>query len=399
MSKATVPAYALLPVRLFFGITFLYAGIDKLLDPAFFDPTAATSLHAQLEGFARLSPLGDLIRASLPFATPIGLLIAVAEIGVGVGALTGLAYRIAAAGGAAISLLLFLTASWATHPYYLGNDLPYLFGWLALAIAGHGGLLVPKAVLELDELGLRRRADEPPLEPRGGHRSRRRRLAAREAARVARGETAVGYGYGASAAASRAGRRDWRDDEVPSPERRALLQAGILAGVAAIIASLALPLRALGVLTESAPAGTSPTPAPSSAAVGGPTPTPHASGGAPAGPTPPAGQAIANVSDVTSAGAAMFTIPGDAPSPLPAGDPGVIVQLADGSFVAYDAVCTHQGCTVEYDQPDRLLVCPCHSAIYDPAHDAAVLGGPAPSPLTKLPIVVDKANGQIYLSA
>jgi thiosulfate dehydrogenase [quinone] large subunit len=105
------------------------------------------------------------------------------------------------------------------------------------------------------------------------------------------------------------------------------------------------------------------------------------------------------VADVTRSGSAPFTVPFDAPSPLPAGDPGVIVQLADGSFVAFDAICTHQGCTVEYDRPDRLLVCPCHSAVFDPAHDAEVLAGPAPVPLAKLPIVVDQASGQIYLSA
>ncbi len=54
--------------------------------------------------FARLSPLGELVRASLPLATPIGIMIAIGEIGVGVGVLSGLAYRVAAAGGAALSL-------------------------------------------------------------------------------------------------------------------------------------------------------------------------------------------------------------------------------------------------------------------------------------------------------
>ncbi|HJW22041.1 MAG TPA: Rieske 2Fe-2S domain-containing protein [Candidatus Limnocylindrales bacterium] len=391
MTKATVPAIALLPIRLFFGITFLYAGLDKLLDPAFFDASAPSSLHAQLEGFARLSPLGDLIRASLPLATPIGLLIAVGEIGIGIGTLTGLAYRVAAAGGAAISLLLFLTASWATHPYYLGNDLPYLFGWIALAIAGHGGLLVPRRVIELDELGLHR-PDEATREPRPSGRSRRRRLAAREAARVGHGGGAVGFGYDARPSRVGASRGVWQDDEVPSPERRALLQTLILAGAAAVVASFALPLRALGVLTEHGPVGSTPTPTTNPGTAAGPSPTPGATARAGA-------QAIAKVADVKSAGAAPFTVPLNAPAPLPAGDPGVIVQLADGSFVAYDATCTHQGCTVEYDQPDRLLVCPCHSAVFDPANNAAVLGGPAPAPLTKLPIVVDQASGQIYLSA
>jgi len=53
----------------------------------------------------------------------------------------GLAYRLAAAAGASISFLFWLTASWGTAPYFYGPDLPYAAGWLTLALAGHGGLL------------------------------------------------------------------------------------------------------------------------------------------------------------------------------------------------------------------------------------------------------------------
>jgi thiosulfate dehydrogenase [quinone] large subunit len=105
------------------------------------------------------------------------------------------------------------------------------------------------------------------------------------------------------------------------------------------------------------------------------------------------------VSAVGSSGAATFTVPFNAPSPLPAGDPGVIVRLADGSFVAYDAVCTHEGCTVEWDARDGVLLCPCHGAAFDPADHAAVLQGPTNQPLPSLPIVVDQATGTIYLQA
>jgi len=57
VTRPSVPAIALLPIRLFFGATFLYAGLDKLLDPSFFDPAAATSIQAQLLGFARVWPV------------------------------------------------------------------------------------------------------------------------------------------------------------------------------------------------------------------------------------------------------------------------------------------------------------------------------------------------------
>ena len=79
------------------------------------------------------------------------------------------------------------------------------------------------------------------------------------------------------------------------------------------------------------------------------------------------------------------------------GDPGILVRLADGTVVAFDALCTHQGCTVEYDQPSGLLACPCHGAVFDPTHNADVLQGPARVALAALPIVVDKATGAITL--
>jgi thiosulfate dehydrogenase [quinone] large subunit len=337
----------------------------------------------------------------------MGLVIALAEIGIGVGALSGLAFRVAALGGAALSGLFFLTASWGTHPYYLGADLPYAFGWLALAIAGHGGLLVPAGLLERIPALLpgpqfvdRRAMTDGPTT---SDRRRRRRLAAKEAARQAHRGTIVGYGPRSRGVQSSLGAGP------PSPERRLLLQTAVLAALAAAVGSFSLPLRALGITTEHGPTGGTGAPggAPGSSSVGltpGPSPAPGTSAAPGSGPSaaataPPGREVVAHVSDVTQGGgAAYFQIPSDAPAPLLPGDPAVIVQLADGSLAAFDAVCTHAGCTVEYDQPDGVLFCPCHGAAYDPAHGAAVLGGPAPQPLMKLPIVVDQASGSIYLA-
>src|SRR4051794_5771341 len=144
LAQASAAARGLLLLRLFFGVTFIYAGLDKLLDPNFFNPDAPTSIQAQFVIFERVSPLAPLVRLVEPYAVLLGILIALGEIGAGVGALTGLCFRLAAMGGALLSLMFFLTASWTTQPYYLGPDLPYAAGWLALLIAGHSGLLVPR---------------------------------------------------------------------------------------------------------------------------------------------------------------------------------------------------------------------------------------------------------------
>src|ERR1035437_7771507 len=83
---------ALLPLRFFVGGTFLFAGIDKLLDPAFLRLTGPGSIGEQLATYSRISPLAPLVQAvALPAPLLVGVLIAGLEIAAGLGALTGLA--------------------------------------------------------------------------------------------------------------------------------------------------------------------------------------------------------------------------------------------------------------------------------------------------------------------
>ena len=354
-------AKALLPVRLFFGATFLYAGADKLIDPSFLDASNPASIVAQMTLFARVSPLAPIVKLGEPLAIPIGILISLAEIAIGLGALTGLAFRLAAVGGAVLSLMFFLTASWTTHPYYYGPDLPYAFGWLALAIAGHAGL-VPRAVREMGE-------------------------------RDAEVDARVWAPYGGRGLAPAA--------EPASPLRRQLLQVGTLAVGTLVAASIAIPMRLArgkgdgGIASASdAPAGSVGNVPPSLAASGQPSLAPGASG--PPGFTP-SGLTVATIASVDKKGVLGFRIPISAPSPLPAGDPAAIIKLKDGSYTAYDLTCTHEGCRVGWDSQDGVLLCPCHGAAFDPENHAAVLGGPTDQPLLELPLVIDAQAGTISL--
>ncbi len=202
----SIAASALLPLRLFAGFTFLYAGIDKLaLDRSFLDLSSRTSILVQLQGYAHASPLAPLLTAlAIPHAWLMGVLIALAEIAVGLGILSGLAFRAAAWGGAALSLLFFLTASWNVHPYYFGQDLPYGLAFVTLALAGHGNRYVLGPWLERQVFGAK---------PAG------------------------------------------RQTPVPAPvsaERRYLLQAGVLGLSAIVLALVARPLRDLLLPASSA---------------------------------------------------------------------------------------------------------------------------------------------------
>ncbi|MGW1227022.1 DoxX family protein [Streptomyces sp. NPDC001478] len=127
---------AVLPLRLFLGITFLYAAIDKLTDSAFFHASGAGSIGAQMTAVRDSAAIPGLVDLALKAPAGFGYAIALGELAVGIGALLGLWTRIAALGGALISLSLWLTVSWQVSPYYLGNDLVYLMAWLPLLLGG-----------------------------------------------------------------------------------------------------------------------------------------------------------------------------------------------------------------------------------------------------------------------
>ena len=98
------------------------------------------------------------------------------------------------------------------------------------------------------------------------------------------------------------------------------------------------------------------------------------------------GSQAASSSDEAAIAAESDVAPGNAVTFKNAGSPAVLVHLDNGDFVAYSAVCTHQGCTVAYRNGQ--LACPCHGSVFDPANGAAVVAGPAPKPLPEIPVKV-----------
>jgi len=140
MLRPLSPGAALLPLRLFLGATFAYAGVEKLSDAGFLHAGADTYIGDQLEGFAQGTPGGPLLEAlALPHPELAGVAVALTEIAIGLLAIAGRFTRLAAAGGLGLSLVLFLTASWHTTPYFLGSDIVFVFAWLPLALAGAAG--------------------------------------------------------------------------------------------------------------------------------------------------------------------------------------------------------------------------------------------------------------------
>jgi thiosulfate dehydrogenase [quinone] large subunit len=142
-----IPGWAVLPLRFFLGGSFLIAGFDKLSDAAFLDPASRDYIGNQIAGFAPGTPLeGLLTNFAVPNANLFGVMVMGGEICIGLAVLLGVLTRFSAFMGMLLNLTFFLSATWGVRPFYFGADLPYLMGWLTLALAGPGTWALDHAV-------------------------------------------------------------------------------------------------------------------------------------------------------------------------------------------------------------------------------------------------------------
>lgn len=97
------------------------------------------------------------------------------------------------------------------------------------------------------------------------------------------------------------------------------------------------------------------------------------------------GEQVAKLTDIPVGGSISATLDGK---------PIILAQPSTGKVVAFTAICTHQGCTVNPD--GAVLRCPCHASTYD-AFTGKNTGGPAQSPLAAIPVTV--SGGAVLASA
>lgn len=345
--RALAPGAALFPLRVFLGATFVYAGMQKLSDPGYLTPGAGTYIGTQLRQFAHGTPGGFLLRAlALPHPGLAGVLAAVVELVIGLLVLAGWLTRSAALGGLAVNLLLFLTNSWKTQPYFLGSDIVFVFAWLPLVLAGAAG--------------------QPAVDSRTA-RSRRR------PART--GVPGMGKTTGD-----------------PGLTRRALLGGGLVATATALLAGVSLVFRSgrgapaisrpaqlagSGATTATRPATSSTTSSAASAA------SSRSAAGLPSGAV-----RLGPLSRLPAGQAALYRDPRD-------GSPDLAIRASNGAVTALSAICTHAGCQVSYQAgaSGAQLVCPCHGSVFD-AINGAVIQGPAVTPLPKRQVVI--RDGILY---
>jgi thiosulfate dehydrogenase [quinone] large subunit len=367
-----MPSWVLLPLRAFLGVTFIYAGLQKLADRSFFRADAPGSIVEQLHAALRTSPVHGLVATGAAHPTLFGLLIAFGELAVGLGVLLGLWTRVAASGGALIAFAFLLTVSWHTHPYYLGSDIVFLFAWTPLILAGSGDVLALDAIVR----DITRREAGLPAAPIvglpfttvtkvcGGYEDgrclyRSRRLCRPDACPIL---TTPAETPGETAEIDR------RTFVRKATAAAAIGAGGLLLGGAAAV---------VGRLFGSSRSAAAPTPMP--------TMSPQRA--TPAAATEPPGVPIGAAESVPIGGAALFHDPHS-------GDLAYVVRPAAARFDAFSARCTHQGCLVRF--VDGVFACPCHGAEFD-ATTGQVLQGPATLPLSIVPIA-EGPDGRLYVS-
>jgi thiosulfate dehydrogenase [quinone] large subunit len=321
-------------------VTFLFAGLQKLANPQFLSDSSPVSIHAQLVGAARSSPIHSLVTHLVPVAQAVGVVIAVGEVAIGLGVVVGLWIRAAAVAGMILSFGLFLTVSFHSSPYFTGSDIVFFFAWTPLVLAGAAGA---------PAIDTWRTKTATAASDRGRHTTSRRTVLS-------------GAVIGGAAAAV------------------VLVGAGMAAGLGRLVGRTSA--TASGGSTDLTPA------APTTAPVGtAPTTTGPAGTAAPT--TAPSGTAIGPSSAVPVGGSAAFTDPAT-------GDPSLVLQPSKDDFVAFDAVCPHAGCTVAYQPSAGIIACPCHGSEFS-ARTGEVLRGPAATGLT--PIAIREAgDGKLYVT-
>jgi cytochrome b6-f complex iron-sulfur subunit len=74
--------------------------------------------------------------------------------------------------------------------------------------------------------------------------------------------------------------------------------------------------------------------------------------------------------------------------------PAMLIHHADDRWIALTAVCTHLGCTVQYEPQADRIHCACHGGVYNP-YTGANVSGPPPKPLKLFKVSVGAADVQV----
>ena len=118
-------------MRLWLGVTWIYAGWDKATDPGFLTAGSSTYIGTQLSGYSTQSPVGFAFNKLIEHAVLVGGFVLISEFAIGLATLLWVAPRLTAFGGFSMSTGLWLASSFHASPYFLASDTAYAVLWLS----------------------------------------------------------------------------------------------------------------------------------------------------------------------------------------------------------------------------------------------------------------------------
>ena len=77
--------------------------------------------------------------------------------------------------------------------------------------------------------------------------------------------------------------------------------------------------------------------------------------------------------------------------------PAMLIHHLDGRWISMTAVCTHLGCTVQYEPQADRIHCACHGGVYN-AYTGANVSGPPPKPLKLFKVAVNETSVEVSRS-
>jgi thiosulfate dehydrogenase [quinone] large subunit len=384
---------AIVVLRAFLGVTFIFAALQKLANPAFFNAANPASIQAQIAAFHRTSPISSLLGVAGHNAVAFGMIIALSELAVGLGVTFGVLTRIASLGGMLISTLFFLSVSYHVKPYYYGSDIVFVFAWTPLVIKGDGGLFSLS-------LALRRRLLKAPT-PKYVEISFDN-LAANCANRE--GDSCGELGQDVNCAfevcplihvqAKRSEPMVVVPQDYEGDRRRFLSFALPVAIVSVLEVAVATLTASIGEAfapkgnfqAASKPLSLSERVSTASRVSSTTTTTLSAASSKQNPAMKPKGVPIGPASSVPVGQVASFSDP-------KTGGPAYLLHPKPDTWDAFSAICPHAGCTVMYE-PSNIFACPCHGSEFE-ADSGTVIQGPAAVGLSRI-LVVDFL-GQLYV--
>ncbi len=79
------------------------------------------------------------------------------------------------------------------------------------------------------------------------------------------------------------------------------------------------------------------------------------------------------------------------------GQPALLIRHAADLWTAFSAVCTHLGCTVQFEAEKKRIFCACHGGVFN-ALTGQNISGPPPKPLAAFHVAVKEGKAVVSLA-